>query len=256
MSADQLVVPAFVPSIIGDVVAGVGMITGVAALVRQILTRTRGADRVAEASPDIQLIGASAGTAGRYIQVILRNRGAAPVDVESWFILLDDGSALFVIPARFPPNPKLPLSLAAGASVSFYTLASEIKKATGRRDLSRARRGTARHPVKSSEQERHHGQDSVIGTGSLVSRCRQSGALRVCGTSPCRALGLIRAVPSQTQQSALPEKSGLRTERRARVANQTEGAHRAIPLGLRPRQPIPLQSGPTKTWLLNRVATR
>ncbi|WP_426724922.1 hypothetical protein [Curtobacterium flaccumfaciens] len=140
MSADQLAVPAFVLSIIGVVVAGVGMVTGVAALVWQIITRTRGAHRVTvEASSDIRLIGAPGGPVGPYIQVTLRNRGAAPVDVENWFILLDDGNALFVIPAPFPPNPPLPLSLAAGASVTFYTLASEIKKAAGKRDLSRAR---------------------------------------------------------------------------------------------------------------------
>jgi hypothetical protein len=80
----------------------------------------------------------AAGTMGPYYQIDLRNRGAAAVQVLQWSIRLPDGKGLVAIPAAYPPQPALPYMLDVGSTVSFYVLESEIVKAAGDRDLSRA----------------------------------------------------------------------------------------------------------------------
>ena len=86
----------------------------------------------------MQIVGAGTGTT-TYLEILIRNRGAAAVQVQSWAIRLPDGNALVVIPGGLLPSPVLPYMLEAGTSASFYVPANSIAEAAGSRDLKAAR---------------------------------------------------------------------------------------------------------------------
>lgn len=140
MVQDPYSLPAFVLSIVSLVVAVIGALTGIVALVWQILTRTRGAHRVSvRAIPNMMLFAGGAAS-GPYINIEVTNRGAAAVQVQNWSILLPGGNALMIaIPASFPPSPALPYMLQPGTNVSFYSLASDLHEAMSLDDLPKAR---------------------------------------------------------------------------------------------------------------------
>lgn len=140
MTPDPLALPAFVISILSLVLAVVGAATGIVSLTWQIITRTRGAHRiVVVVNSKMFFIGAGApGDDHPYIAVVIRNTGAAPVEIDSWAIRLPDGNALVTLPAQFPPSPDLPYMLIAGSSVTFFTLSSSIAEAAAGRDLARS----------------------------------------------------------------------------------------------------------------------
>ncbi|RFA17892.1 hypothetical protein [Subtercola boreus] len=139
MSPDPLALPAFIISIIGLVIAVIGAATGVVALVWQIVTRTRGAHRVVvSVNSDMQMVGAGTGNT-KCLEILVRNRGAASVQIQPWGIRLSDGNSLVVIPGDFPPPPVLPYTLDAGTSASFYARAEAIADAAGVRNLATAR---------------------------------------------------------------------------------------------------------------------
>lgn len=140
MVQDPFALPAFVLSIVSLVVAVIGALTGIVALVWQILTRTRGAHRVSvRAIPNMMLLAGGA-TSGPYINIEVTNRGAAAVQLQNWSILLPSGNALIIaVPASFPPSPALPYTLQPGTNVSFYSLASDLQEAMSLDDLPKAR---------------------------------------------------------------------------------------------------------------------
>lgn len=142
MTEDPFALPAFVISIVSLVIATVGALTGVVALVWQIITRTRGAHRVRVlANPEMMIhtVGDSS-SAGPYIQIQVTNRGAAAVQVQSWGVLLQGGNALMVvIPEEFPPAPTLPVWLQPGSNISFYSLASNLMESIEPDAVARAR---------------------------------------------------------------------------------------------------------------------
>lgn len=139
---DPYSLPAFIISIVGLIVASIAATTSIVALIWQIMVRTRGAHRVlVEATSSMNLLGAG-GAAGPYVQITIRNRGAAPVEVSQWAIEKNDGSGkslTIAIPAPFPPQPELPHMLQAGSSVSFLVIASALKAEFGAADPSSAR---------------------------------------------------------------------------------------------------------------------
>ena len=139
---DPFALPAFILSIVSLAVAVLGAITGIVALAWQITTRTRGAHRIViDTNPNMMLVGAGGiAPPGPYVEVNVRNRGAAAVQVQQWSILLPDGEkALVVIPALFPPSPDLPFTLEAGSATSFHVLRSELEKSATAQELSESR---------------------------------------------------------------------------------------------------------------------
>lgn len=141
MAQDLFALPAFVLSIVSLVVAVIGALTGIVALVWQILTRTRGAHRVSvRAIPDMMVLLSDGSTSGPFIRIEVTNRGAAAVHVQSWSILLPSGRALMIaVPAAFPPSPALPYMLQPGTNVSFYSLSSDLQEAMEPFDLAKSR---------------------------------------------------------------------------------------------------------------------
>lgn len=142
VTEDPFALPAFVISIVSLVIATIGALTGLVALVWQIITRTRGAHRVRVLAHPGMMIHTAGGnsSAGPYIQIQVTNRGAAAVQVQSWGVLLPGGNALMVvIPEEFPPAPSLPLWLQPGSNVSFYSLASNLMESIELDLIARAR---------------------------------------------------------------------------------------------------------------------
>ena len=132
MPSDPLALPAFTISIIS-------LLIGLAALIWQIATRTRGAHRVVvSVNSNMEIVGGGSRITA-YLQIVIRNRGAAAVQVQSWEILLPDGNALSVDPGGLLSSPVLPCMLEAGTSASFYVPANSIAEAAGSRDLKAAR---------------------------------------------------------------------------------------------------------------------
>lgn len=119
MSADPFALPAFVLSIVGLIVAVIGALTGIVALVWQIVTRTRGAHRVVvRTRSDILLMGADGSDPsdlgvdpGPYVAIEVSNRGAAAVQIRQWMVTLPDGNGLMIA------NP-LPFSAVAAPALS------------------------------------------------------------------------------------------------------------------------------------------
>jgi hypothetical protein len=140
MSPDPFALPAFIMSIVSLIVAVIGAATGIAALVWQIVTRTRGAHRVrVELYPNTMFFGAGR-EMGPFVRIEIINRGAAPVQVRAWGIDVGDGNSLVVMnPAPFPPSPDLPFSLELGSSQSFFSSQADLKDGLGERDPARAR---------------------------------------------------------------------------------------------------------------------
>ena len=140
MQPDPFALPAFILSIVGLCVATIGAATGIAALVWQIVTRTRGAHRVkVRVIPGMMLIGAGL-SEGPFIDVEISNSGAAAVQIRQWSINFPDGTGMVVaIPEPLPVQPTLPYMLEAGTRVSFFTRAEAIEEALNGRDISTAR---------------------------------------------------------------------------------------------------------------------
>jgi hypothetical protein len=144
MTPDDLAMPAFVLSIIGLVVAGVAAATSIASLVWQIIMRTRGAHRVSvRGNARMRFLDVIDGVHEEtYVEVRASNSGLTAVEIQSWYILLADGTAVVRNPANnsFPPQ-RLPHALQPGSSVSFYMARSELLRHTPRAQLERARAG-------------------------------------------------------------------------------------------------------------------
>ncbi len=139
MQTDSLAFPAFVISIIGLVVASIGAATGIAALVWQIVTRTRGAHRVkVRAVPGMMLVRGGFNE-GPFIEIQISNSGAAPVQIRQWSIVFPDNTGMVVaVPELLPVQPSLPYMLQAGTRVSFFTRTSAIAEALNGKDIRTA----------------------------------------------------------------------------------------------------------------------
>lgn len=125
-SSDVFALPAFIMSIIGLLIAGVGAVTGAIALVWQIRTRTRGAHRVFVTSG--QEFVASGASGGVYLRVAVINAGAASVQLLSCGYELPDGIGLFAYTFDPGDGPRLPQQLEPGTQVSYRIAAIEIRE--------------------------------------------------------------------------------------------------------------------------------
>lgn len=139
MQTDPFALPAFIISIVGLIVAAIGAATGIAALVWQIVTRTRGAHRVkVRAVPGMMLVGKGFNQ-GPFIEIQISNSGAAPVQIRQWSIVFPDKTGMLVaVPEPLPVQPSLPYMLEAGTRVSFFTRASAIAEGLNSRDIRTA----------------------------------------------------------------------------------------------------------------------
>lgn len=140
MQSDPLALPAFILSIVGLCVAAIGAATGIASLVWQIVTRTRGAHRVrVRVIPGMMLIGVGL-SEGPFIEVEISNSGAAAVQIRQWSISFPDGTGMVIaIPEALPGQPSLPYMLEAGTRASFFTRSEAIEEALNCRDIGTAR---------------------------------------------------------------------------------------------------------------------
>jgi hypothetical protein len=122
---DAFALPAFILSIVSLVVAVIGALTGVVALIWQINTRTRGAHRVAVNVANSVFVGPSSPD-GVMICVEAINSGASPVKVTSWGFALPnrDGTMAATIP--FPHSAPLPHVLDPGTNAEFFMPAVQL----------------------------------------------------------------------------------------------------------------------------------
>jgi len=140
MDPDNLALPAFVISIVGLGVAMIGAATGVAALVWQIITRTRGSHRVVTRAHSNVMMVLGDEVLGPFVQVEIANRGQAAVQIRSWRIQFADGSGMTVlVPPAQIVVPSLPHLLEAGTSVSFWAPVDGLVEAHDSRDFRNAR---------------------------------------------------------------------------------------------------------------------
>lgn len=122
---DPFALPAFILSIVGLVIATIGALTGVAALVWQIITRTRGAHRVTvEVSNAVIVDGFD--ESGVIICVEAINSGASAIGISSWGFELSKNRGGFAIPHSVHPSTPLPHMLAPGTNAKFFVPAENL----------------------------------------------------------------------------------------------------------------------------------
>lgn len=129
--ADPFALPAFILSIVSLVVATIGALTGVVALVWQIVTRTRGAHRVVVEVSNAVVVGDAValnpgGDAGVLICVEAMNRGASAISLTSWGFERVDKQGGFAIPNVEYPSTSLPHMLLPGTSAKFFVAAQHL----------------------------------------------------------------------------------------------------------------------------------
>lgn len=102
------------------VLAWIGAVAGVAALIWQVFTWRRLAHRV-KVSSHLAWLGVAPGRhmGEKVVCIVVRNVGVAAVDITGWGITAEEGGNLFdLLPhAR---NPELPHRLEPGSQTSFY----------------------------------------------------------------------------------------------------------------------------------------
>ncbi|WP_066038642.1 hypothetical protein [Herbiconiux solani] len=140
MEPDPYALPAFILSIVSLVVAAIGAATGIAALVWQIVVRTRGAHRVRVTAASGMWRFTDEAALGPYVGIEVRNTGAAPVQVTGWAVELPDGGKLVgVAPDPHMPNPALPHMLEAGTRATFYVRSAAIAQHAKGKDVRELR---------------------------------------------------------------------------------------------------------------------
>lgn len=128
---DPYAFPAFVLSIVSLVVATIGALTGVVALVWQIVTRTRGAHRVTVEVSNAIFVGDAVvidpgGDGGVVVCVEAMNSGASAISVTSWGFELSNRRGGFAIPNPEYPSTPLPHMLLPGTSAKFFVSAEHL----------------------------------------------------------------------------------------------------------------------------------
>ncbi|NYE19610.1 hypothetical protein [Microbacterium immunditiarum] len=132
MQTDPFALPAFILAIISLVVATIGALTGVVALVWQIITRTRGAHRVTVSVANSVLIGDGMPD-GVFISVEAINKGASAVRIINWGFQLPSGEGITVY-VPVPLSTTLPHMLEPGTNATFFVPAANLGGAIRTRD--------------------------------------------------------------------------------------------------------------------------
>ena len=125
LMTDPFALPAFILSIVGLVVASIGALTGVAALVWQINTRTRGAHRVTVEVSNAVIVDDS-DESDVMICVEAINSGASAIGISSWGFELSNKRGGFAIPNPVHPSTPLPHMLVPGTNAKFFVPASNL----------------------------------------------------------------------------------------------------------------------------------
>ncbi|MCC2030907.1 hypothetical protein [Microbacterium allomyrinae] len=124
MQPDPFALPAFILSIISLVVAVIGALTGIVALVWQIITRTRGAHRVTVNVTNAVLVGYGSPD-GVMLCVEAINKGASAVRVTTWGFELPDGGGM-VVTNPMSQSTVLPHMLDGGTNAQFFVPAEFV----------------------------------------------------------------------------------------------------------------------------------
>lgn len=134
---DPFALPAFILATISLVVATIGALTGIVALVWQIITRTRGAHRVTVSVANSVLLGPGSPD-GVIITVEAINSGASAVQITGWGFELPNkgGGIVATIPMR--QSAALPHMLLPGTNVDFFMPATQLGHALREQGLSSA----------------------------------------------------------------------------------------------------------------------
>ncbi len=119
-----------------DVLAWIGALTGVAALVWQIATWRRSAHRVKVVVGNSFFTYPDGSVGDHLISVTAINRGAAPVTVTGWGIRMGDTKENANQLVAIPHATALPHRLENGADANFFMVAEAMRQAHRDRHLS------------------------------------------------------------------------------------------------------------------------